>query len=120
MARLTRSRVGVFGLEDAKTLAELQALADEGRLSEAVLPVDRIFSDLPAFYTKPEADSLAHNGNTLRTSNLQMADQRSWQQGESLRVYDSEHVFIGIFTRAKEGNRNCFRLKKMFYSSEEH
>lgn len=119
MAHLTRSRVGVFGLEEAKTLAELQQLAEEGRLSEAVLPVDKIFSDLPAYCTTAEADSLAHNGNTLRTSNLQMADQRKWQQGESLRVYDSENAFIGIYAREKDGNRNCFRLKKMFYSPQD-
>lgn len=119
MAHLTRSRVGVFGLENAKTLAELQELADQGRLEEAVLPVDRIFADLPAFYTTEEADALAHNGNTLRTSNLQKAGERSWEQGESLRVYDSKEVFIGIYSRAKDGNRNCFRLKKMFYSPQE-
>ena len=119
MAHLTRSRVGVFGLEEARTLAELQQLADEGRLEEAVLPVDRIFSDLPAYYTTEESDSLAHNGNTLRTSNLQQADQRRWNQGESLRVYDSKGAFIGIYSREKDGNRNCFRLKKMFYSPQE-
>ncbi len=118
MAHLTRSRVGVFSLVLSLTLTELQQLADEGKLGEAVLPVDQIFADLPAFYTREEADNLAHNGNTLRTSNLQSADQRSWKQGESLRVYDSKEKFIGIYTREKDGNRNCFRLKKMFYSGQ--
>lgn len=120
MAHLIRSRVGVFGLDEAKTLTELQELAQENRLSEVVLPVDRIFEDLPAFYTTEEADSLAHNGNTLKTSNLQQADQRNWKQGDSLRVYDSRKVFIGIYAREKDGNRNCFRLKKMFYSPQEN
>ncbi len=118
MAHLTRSRVGRFTLEEARTLSELQQLADQGRLEEAVIPVDRIFSGLPAFCTFPQADSLVHNGNTLRTSNLREADARSWQQGDSLRVYDSEENFIGIYTREKDGNRNCFRLKKMFYQGE--
>ncbi len=118
MAHLTRTRVGVFGLEEAKTLSELQELADQGRLEEAVLPVDQIFRDLPAFYTVREGDIAAHNGNTLRTSQLQHAAEKSWQQGETLRVYDSEKNFIGIYAREKDGNRNCFRLKKMFYSPE--
>ncbi|MDO4491355.1 MAG: tRNA pseudouridine(55) synthase TruB [Lachnospiraceae bacterium] len=120
MAHLTRSRVGVFTLEETKTLAELQELADQGRLSEAVLPVDRIFDDLPQFCTTRESDAMAHNGNTLRTSNLEGAGERTWKQGEAIRVYDSEQTFVGIYERAKDGSRNCFRLKKMFYSPQEN
>ncbi len=119
MAHLTRSRVGVFDLVGARTLAELQELADQGRLEEAVLPVDRIFSDLPAFCTTEEADGLVHNGNAIRTSHLQNGEQSSFRQGESIRVYDSWSRFIGIYTREKDGNRNCFRPKKMFYAPEE-
>lgn len=119
MEHLTRSRVGVFNLSQAKTLKELQEMADEGRLGDLVLPVDQIFADLPEFCTVTEADKMAHNGNTLYTSNLQGAEEKKWERGESLRVYDSEKHFIGIYMRDRDGNRNCFRLKKMFYSPED-
>ncbi|MDO4617395.1 MAG: tRNA pseudouridine(55) synthase TruB [Lachnospiraceae bacterium] len=118
MAHLTRSRVGVFDLGTARTLAELQELADQGRLEEAVIPIDEIFSQLPAFRTVQSADVLAHNGNALYTSNLEKAEQRVWKQGDELRVYDSEGSFIGIYFRDRNGNRNFFRMKKMFYSGK--
>lgn len=117
MAHLIRSRVGVFALEEARSLSELQKLADRGQLEEAVIPVDRIFADLPAFSTEPEADAPAHNGNTLRISGIRKAEQRTFEQGEDIRVYDSEKNFVGIYTCSKEGNRTVFRLKKMFYFS---
>ncbi len=118
MAHLTRSRVGVFDLESARTLSELQELSDQNRLEEALIPVDKIFADLPAFFTTEEADAPAHNGNSLKTSQIREADQRTWQQGDCIRVYDSSDNFIGIYQRERDGNRNYFRLKKMFYSPE--
>ena len=65
MEHLTRSRVGQFCLADARKLAQIQELQDQGRLEECLIPIDRIFADLPKCSTKPEADALAHNGNRL-------------------------------------------------------
>lgn len=45
MKGLLRTRAGRFFLEDSLTLSELQILKDQGRLSEAVLPVETVFSE---------------------------------------------------------------------------
>ena len=46
MASLIRSRAGEFAVEDSRTLGQLQELADQGRLMEAVVPVERLFEEL--------------------------------------------------------------------------
>lgn len=48
MSALRRLEAGRFSVEDARTITELQALADAGRLPECLLPVDRLFAGRPA------------------------------------------------------------------------
>lgn len=47
VAALRRTRVGAFGAEQAVTLDALETLADEGRLDEALHPVEAALADLP-------------------------------------------------------------------------
>ena len=100
MEHLVRTRVGRFAVGEALRLAELQAAADEGRLADCLLPVDSLFSDLPAVRLRPEQDGPARNGNPLAVE----------ATGERARVYDSRGNFIGLFRR--DGAR--FRPEKMF------
>jgi tRNA pseudouridine55 synthase len=65
MKSLLRTKVGMFGVEEAITLAELERYRDEGKLAEVVLSPDRIFMDMPAVYALPEFCGLLDNGNTV-------------------------------------------------------
>lgn len=74
MKSLRRTRVSSFELSDSITLAKLEALRDAGRLAEAVLPVDRLFSDFPALYTTKEGDPYLCNGNKLPINMVRPAE----------------------------------------------
>ena len=74
MKSLRRTRVSSFELSDSITLAELEALRDAGRLAEAVLPADRLFSDFPALYTTKEGDLYLYNGNKLPINTVRPAE----------------------------------------------
>ena len=64
MESLLRTRVDRFELKDSLTLSQIEKLRDEGRLEEAVVPVEGVFLRLPALVTKPgDGDKLLHNGN---------------------------------------------------------
>ena len=53
MTSLTRTEAAGFTLADCRTLEEIQALVDEGRLGKALLPVEALFRGLPAIRLSP-------------------------------------------------------------------
>ena len=65
MKSLKRTRVGRFEIALARTLKELGALAGEGRLEEALIPVEELFAGCPRLMVKPEWERLVRNGNEL-------------------------------------------------------
>ncbi len=109
MEHLTRTRVGSFRLGEARTLAEISEISGNKLLDEILIPVDRIFSDLPVLHTDGETDSLAYNGNRIRMEGL--------APDTKYRLYDSKGIFIGIFGSDKEGLE--VRPAKMFYDPSE-
>ena len=65
MKSLVRTRVGMFKLEEAITLEELEQYRDAGKLAEIILPPDSIFMHLPAVYAKAENCRFLDNGNAM-------------------------------------------------------
>lgn len=130
MESLLRTRVDRFRLEDSLNLSQIEALRDEGRVEEHVLPVDSVFLDYPKFCMKPgEGDKLVHNGNPFRDAeelftvesgeNRTAADAGTAEperDGNSccftVRVYDSEDQFIGLYQYEEEKQR--YRPQKIF------
>lgn len=80
MKELLRTQAGSFLLEDARRLDEIEALCREGRLEEAVYPVDSVFMRSEAVVLTPEAERLVRNGNPLSFRLLQ--DCRRLEPGE--------------------------------------
>ena len=74
MASLTRTRVGSFLVEQAYPLSKLQELSDEGRLAEAVLPVEEVFAHLPVMCVNEAGMKALLNGNQLKKSELETAE----------------------------------------------
>lgn len=108
MKELCRTKVGRFTLEHAATLAELQKLKDEDRLSEAVLPLETVFRDYPEFRASEDGtDRLVRNGNPFRLNNAgRLAG------GAALKVYAMDGTFIGIYEYSEE--KRMFYPKKIF------
>lgn len=103
MKTLLRTKVDRFLIEDSLTLAELQKRKDEGRLSEAVLPIETVFASYGEIRAAEEGlDKLVRNGNPFRyTEKEGVADKAAF------RVYGREGQFIGVYEYSEE--------KRMFY-----
>ena len=111
MANLVRTRSGQFMIEDALHLSQIEERAKIGTLESILLPVDAVFEDLPKAVVKQEGELLVRNGNPLEKRHL-FIEQKSWQDGEQIRVYDENGMFYGIFGWQDEKKR--FKPVKMF------
>lgn len=110
MKSLVRTRVERFRIEDALTLSQVQKLKDEGRLGEAVAPVDSVFSEYPALHVKTEWRKLADNGNPFFPS--QTVEGSLYGAGEWIRIYGEWGGFVGIY--AFDAEKAWYRPVKVF------
>lgn len=112
MKSLLRTKTGQFTMEESLTLDELQILKDTGRLSEAVLPVEEVFSELPVFTPSDElTDKLVHHGNPFKP-----ADGKKHQDKEAFRVHGREGRFLGVYEYI--AGKQMFYPKKMFLGGQ--
>lgn len=126
MTSLVRSRVGEFRLENAKPLSELQELADQGRLWEAVIPVEEMFHSLSAIRVSDGAQKALLNGNQMKRSEVlikedtesigKMPEEFPVDQ-EEYRVYSADSRFCAIYRY--EGGRKLFTPVKMFLEGQD-
>lgn len=115
MTSLVRTRVGSFSIEEAKTLSELQALADTGSLHNIITPVEEMFRNLPAVTVPAEADKALQNGNQLKLS--QIRERESVGDTASFRVYSYVNHFCGIYEY--DASKKLFTPVKMFLEGQE-
>lgn len=66
MSSLRRVKAGVFSIEKAHTIDEIQAAADNGGLDEIIIPVDRLFSAYPELTVRDTAEKKLRNGNVIK------------------------------------------------------
>ena len=119
MVSLVRTRAGEFEIENACKLAELQTLSDQGRLAEAICPVERMFDALPALIVKEEGDKALRNGNQLKPSEITLQGnliEEELAEGGRFRAYSFRNQFYGIYEYRKE--RNLFFPVKLFFECE--
>ena len=98
MATLERTRAGVFTLENALTLEEVDALGAEG-LKARLLPMDTAISHLPAVRAEARRRAAVRNGMPLRPEWLDAPAP----QAEALRVYVGGE-FAGIGAPREDGS----------------
>lgn len=114
MKSLLRTRVGIFGLESAVRLDELQDMKDNCVLADAVLPVDRIFEDCPVLHVAEPYCRLLDNGNALTPE--QTKENVRYQAGRWVRFYREDESFAGIY--AYDVSRKRYQPVKMFLERE--
>ena len=112
MEHLTRSRVGEFQVEEALTLAQLQAYKDEGRLEEAICPVDLLFASYPGVRVLPAEERLLLNGNPLRPDQVEFLPGDDAAEKTTVRVYDTKDQFCGLYEMGSD--HRIYRPLKMF------
>lgn len=108
MKELVRTKAGRFLLEDSWTLSKLQQLKDEGRLGEAVFPLEAVFADYPEIRAEEaNLDRLVRNGNPFRYKGTGTVSD-----GDPFKVYSMDGRFIGIYEYSEE--KHMFYPKKIF------
>jgi tRNA pseudouridine55 synthase len=112
MQSLERVAAGIFDIESALTPRQVDALAAEGRLSEALLPLDAPLFHLPEVRVGARCRHAVLNGNPLRASWL---DEPA-PQAQAVRVY-LEDEFAGIGTPQPNGD---VKFRAMLYRSGEN
>lgn len=95
MASLTRSRVGIFGLDGALLLSEIEKLRDENNISSVIMPPDVVFGEYRAVAVPSEGKRLLENGNRLPAD--MFAGISELREEEKLRMYDETGQFYGIY-----------------------
>lgn len=110
MKKLTRIHVGVFKIEESLKLAEIEALRDEERLMEYIVPVDEMFPELLKAHVLPEFDKLIKNGNPMKSRQLKEIPDPS--VNDRLRIYDCQDNFCGIFKW--DSKKKYYMPEKMF------
>lgn len=115
MEELTRTKVGRFELKDSLKLEELRDLAQNGRLEDALIPLDQMFSELQSVVPAEKYISKAYNGNDFFKN--QLSEDGKFCSGEKVRVYDAQGHFIGVYRYMED--RKMFHLVKMFLDPEE-
>jgi tRNA pseudouridine55 synthase len=68
LSALRRTASGGFRIEEARTLEELQNLATQGRLGDALIPPAGILPEFPAAYVDEGAEAQIRLGREFRTS----------------------------------------------------
>ena len=66
MSSLRRVKAGAFSIEQAHTIDEVQAAADNGKLDEVLIPVEKLFTALPTLTVSDAADKKLRNGNIIK------------------------------------------------------
>ena len=100
MTKLVRTKVADFSSEKALTIKQLEAVRDEGRLSEVIIPTEEAFSDLPRFKVKKEFRKAIDNGNKLK---LSMIEEYVNTEGlDKCRIANDEGTFMGVYYYDRE------------------
>ena len=110
MQALERVAAGIFRIEDALTPAQIDELAQAGRLREALIPLDAPLKHLPAVRVGERSRHAVINGNPLRAEWLDAPAP----QVEAVRVYLNDE-FAGIGAPQPDGS---VKFRAMLYRPE--
>ena len=111
MQTLERVAAGIFKIEDALTPAQIDALAGQGRLEEALIPLDAPLSHLPEVRVGERCRHAVLNGNPLRASWLDAPAP----DVPAVRVYLNDE-FAGIGAPQADGG---VKFRAMLYRAGE-
>ena len=110
MLTLTRTAAGIFRLEDALSLEDVDRLAASGALEGALLPLDAPLHHLPAVRVGEKFRHAVKNGNPLKARWL----DGPAPEAPAVRVYLGDR-FAGIGQPQEDGS---VKFKAMLYQGE--
>lgn len=109
MKSLLRTKVGIFEVREAITLAELEQIRDSIGIESKLYTVDSVFSELEALHVAEEFCKLLDNGNSFYVN--QTIEKKKYSENQWIRVYGNGR-FYGIYAYEQEKHR--YKPVKMF------
>ncbi len=96
MKALKRVRAGQFSAQEAYTIEQLEQLQQEGRLEMAMQPMDKAFFNCPEATFDAANLKRILNGIPIRLYLLPKEQQKSFEEGMYVRIYDAEGSFRAV------------------------
>ena len=104
MVRLTRTKVGLFGLGRTLTLEELKVAYEEGSLPEKLLPLEEALNFLPAIRVKEEYLESVSHGVALSKCFLETIPDR-FEPGHYFRVFGNNDKVVAVVKRVVDQDK---------------
>jgi len=127
MSFLIRTRVGPFRIDDALTCEQLEAMAAEGRLAEAVLPPTVGVEHLPAVTLDADGARRFSNGNPIaahpgaagaRFASAEVKAHWTFGDDERVRVHGPDGRLIGLGRWEADRGRRWLHPERVLWSPE--
>lgn len=104
MGNLIRHRVGSFSIDDALTLAEIDAIVNLDQSKPLFYPLEYSLERYPCVRATEQGRKFLLNGNKLFQWNIHESLD-DFQLGETLRLYDGDQLIgMGRYVQNEEGN----------------
>jgi tRNA pseudouridine55 synthase len=103
MKSLVRLRVGPFGIKEALTVSQVEAISQSGNWQQHIYPLDYVLLNFPALVVnKDQQYSLIHGAPIEMEKNNKHPDTKS---GNIVRVYTEDGSFLGMAKYDEENRR---------------
>ncbi len=111
MESLVRTQSGMFSLENAHTLEEIERASENGEAEALFISVDDVLSDITQLSADDEMAAKIKNGIRLRPAQLQIS---TFREGDRFRIYNHDELLAILKVVSDE---DCFVLaiEKSFY-----
>lgn len=110
MKSLVRTRVGGFGLGQARTLAEIEAAVQAGETADLLLAIDEVFDSYRHCQVDAKAMKFLCNGNLIKPS---LCTVNEPQADEQVRMYGDDGEFYAIYRY--DAKDKMYHSVKMFH-----
>ena len=97
MSALKRTRQGIFSLEAAHSLSEIEEAVKGRNLSRVSIPVEKVFEDLPALTVLLEYEARFLNGNKLRPE-MVSCGEGTLSEGAHYRIHLADGSFKAVYS----------------------
>ncbi len=106
MSSLTRTRSGMFLLQDAMTLLQIEQQVQKEGAQKCLIPVDKLFETYPALHMNKEDESLIRCGCAIRMGDFLPGTYRAYGENE---------IFLGVGETRGEIGMQTFHMVKRFF-----
>ncbi len=115
MEKLTRTVVGEFRIENSYKLSDIEDAMAEEKISDVIVSLEDVFSDLPQARLDAGLSKLLRNGNVIRGKELRqlLPDMaKDVKEAARIRMYDRDGCFAGVYEY--KISDDIFKPYKMF------